>query len=95
MPVCCEGGHEGAACPLARQIRSHDDHDRQATHDNKPAIAGCELLDDALLAMVSLTGFIPQAAELSVPPGESGAVAMSFPGESMFGTGPFLPPPRG
>jgi len=94
VPACCEGGHEGAACPLALKIRSYDDHDRQATHDKNPAIAGCELLDDALLEMVSLTGFIPQAVEFSVPLAESGAVAMSFQGESMFGVGPLLPPPR-
>ena len=90
VPACCEGGEHGAMCPLKR---GHADDEATPPLD-QPRMAGCNTLDDALVGLLGLAGFTPDAFELTADPaaagrvGDRGQAADSFVGL----LGP--PPPR-
>ena len=85
--ACCKGTDHGAYCPLQQAARDASSHDG-------PQLQTCETSDDALLGLLSLTGFTPESAAplasldvgaVQPPAGDSGA--------SLHPTPP-SPPPR-
>lgn len=84
-PACCEGGDHGAMCPLKRAAETDED---------RPRMAGCESLEDALLGLLNLTGFTPDESVGLTAPVALGLLAS--PGESAasFAHTPPSPPPR-
>ncbi len=54
---CCEGTHRGDFCPLERAA--------EATDPDIPRLQTCDSFDDALIGLLSQTGFTPES---SAPP---------------------------
>ena len=90
---CCEAGHPGAVCPMsmspnrAADAAGHPDPDQ-------PRMLGCNSLDDALIGLVSLTGFTPDAFTLAADPAVAGRIVPSHDAASSFAGVPHTPPPR-
>ena len=57
-------------------------------------MAGCDSLDDALIGLLSLTGFTPDSFDLSVDPAAFGQVGDSRRAAASFDQVPTPPPPR-
>lgn len=88
-PACCEGGEHGAMCPMKRAA-SND----QRARESQPRMVGCDSLDDALLGLLNLTGFTPDAFEWTAGPGLLEPVTDTrYPASSLTGA-PSPPPPR-
>ena len=68
--ACCEGGEHGAMCPMKRGGRTEEKDAAQ----EQPRLAACNSLDDALVGLLSLTGFTPDSFDLSVDPAAAGRV---------------------
>ena len=89
VPACCEGGEHGAACPMKRAGT-----EETGAAPDQPRMAGCDSPDDALIALLSLTGFTTDSFDWSADPAAVGGVfdrrraAVSFDGLLA------LPPPR-
>ncbi len=60
-PACCEGGEHGAMCPMQRGGRTAE---TDVAH-GQPGMVGCSSLDDALVGLLGLTGFTPDAFEFT------------------------------
>ena len=102
-PVCCEGGEHGAMCPMKRgrteQAGAVEDHPRAAEDhpraaENQPRMVGCNSLDDALLGLLNLTGFTPDAFDLAADPGHLDRVTDTRYAAASFAGAPSPPPPR-
>ncbi len=100
VPTCsCEGGEHGARCPMKRAADAghgghgdaHGDADAQA---NRPRMVGCNSLDEALLGMVSVTGFTPDTFELVSDPLSTDRVVEIRHGPRSLVVAPSPPPPR-
>lgn len=88
--ACCEGGEHGAMCPMKRAARA----DAKDTVPDAPRMIGCNSLDDALVGLVGLTGFTPDAFELTSHLSGSERIAdVRYASASLAG-GPAPPPPR-
>ena len=84
--ACCDGKDHGDFCPLSKSIPSGP--------SDSPRLQTCESLDDALLGLLSLTGFTPESTELQSRLIESGRM-MAVAGFAIsFAHAPPSPPPR-
>ena len=91
VPACCEGGEHGAMCPMKRAAGSDRDADAP---ENLPRMIGCSSLDDALIGLLSLTGFTPDVFEWAAVPGRLERIAeLRYAAASLVGA-PSPPPPR-
>ena len=91
VPACCEGGEHGAMCPMKRSAGSDRDADAP---ENLPRMIGCSSLDDALIGLLSLTGFTPDVFEWTAVPGRLEHIAeLRYAAASLAGA-PSPPPPR-
>ena len=90
VPACCEGGEHGAMCPMQRG--GHTDESNKTRR--QPRMIGCNSLDDALIGLLSLTGFTPDAFEWAAAPGRLERIAQPrYAAVSLVGA-PSPPPPR-
>lgn len=84
--ACCKGTDHGAYCPLQQSARD--------AAPEGPQWQTCETADDALLGLLSLTGFTPESAE-PLASLDAGALV---PPDAATGIShaptPALPPPR-
>ena len=87
--ACCDGGEHGALCPMKRGPAEEKDPAQE-----QPRMAGCDSLDDALIGLLSLTGFTPDSFDLSVDPAAVGRVGDSRQAADSFDEIPTPPPPR-
>ena len=84
--ACCDGKDHGDFCPLQRANPS-------PASDN-PRLQTCESFDDALIGLLSLTGFTPETSEPHAALDESGRIVHSaYSANSLYRT-PASPPPR-
>lgn len=84
--ACCDGTDHGDFCPLRQANPS-------PAPDN-PRLQTCESFDDALIGLLSLTGFTPEASEPQAALDESGGfVHGTYSVNSLYRT-PASPPPR-
>ena len=89
-PACCEGGEHGAMCPMKRGDRTEETDPTRG----QPRMIGCSSLDDALIGLLSLTGFTPDAFEWAAAPGRLERIAQPrYAAVSLVGA-PSPPPPR-
>ena len=84
--ACCEGKDHGDFCPLSKNTRSGP--------SDSPQLQTCESLDDALLGLLSLTGFTPESTELPSHLAVSGPVMAVTSFAISFEHTPPSPPPR-
>ena len=61
VPACCDGDEHGAMCPMKRGAGTEETGAAQ----DQPRMAGCNSLDDALIGLLSLTGFTPDSFDLA------------------------------
>ena len=88
-PACCAGDEHGASCPMRRGGAEETDAAPQ-----QPRIAGCGSLDDALVGLLGLTGFTPDACGWTAGPERGGRVTEArYAAASLAGVPP-APPPR-
>lgn len=91
VPACCAGGEHGAMCPMKRAPGSDRDADAP---QNLPRMIGCSSLDDALIGLLSLTGFTSDVFEWAAVPGRLERIAeLRYAAASLVGA-PLPPPPR-
>ena len=89
-PACCEGDEHGAMCPMKRGGRTEETDAAQA----QPRMVGCNSLDDALIGMLSLTGFTPEVFGFASDTSSSEPVAeLGYTTVSLVDP-PSPPPPR-
>ena len=87
-PACCAGSEHGASCPMRGGAEETDAAPQQ------PRIAGCGSLDDALVGLLGLTGFTPDACGWTAGPERGGRVTEArYAAASLAGVPP-APPPR-
>ena len=90
VPACCEGGEHGAMCPMKRGGGAEETDSTRG----QPRMIGCSSLDDALIGLLSLTGFTPDAFEWAAAPGRLERIAQPrYAAVSLVGA-PSPPPPR-
>ena len=87
VPACCEGGEHGAMCPMKRGSTDEGD-----PAPDQPRMAGCDSLDDALIGLLGLAGFTPDAFDLSPDAAATGRVPDRGPAADSF-VGLLGPPP--
>ena len=83
---CCEGRDHGDFCPLKR-----------ATHPGTPdgsRLQTCDSFDDALIGLLSLTGFTPESSARPPAPDASGRPVQTGNPVTPFHHTPPSPPPR-
>ena len=90
-PACCAGGEHGAACPMKRAAGDGRDADAQ---EPRPRMVGCNSLDDALVGLLGLTGFTPDAFEWRTAPDPRERVTEARPAATWLAGAPSPPPPR-
>ena len=97
---CCEGESHGAMCPMASSPNraAHSSHvgsepDR-TDQTGQVRMMGCNSLDDALIGLVSLTGFTPDAFTLAADPVVVGRLLPTRDVAASFAAAPHKPPPR-
>ena len=83
---CCEGKDHGDFCPLKRAPRSGD--------AGGPRMQTCDSFDDALIGLLSLTGFTPESSAPPPVPDESGRALLTGDPVTPFDRTPPSPPPR-
>ena len=88
-PACCEGGDHGAMCPLKRAAQSAAE-----TDEDRPRMAGCGSLEDALIGLLSLAGFTPDESARLAAPAARGLLASAGESAASFARTPPSPPPR-
>ena len=89
VPVCCQGGEHGAMCPMKRAVAAETGGDRSESR-----IVACDSRDGALIGLLSLTGFTPDAFDLAHDPGPVDRVAEAHHSVLSFDGAPTPPPPR-
>ena len=90
-PACCEGGEHGAMCPMKRAAGNDD---RADTPADRPRMVGCNSLDDALVGLLGLTGFTPDAFEWTAGPSPLEHIAEPRYAATSLADTPSPPPPR-
>ena len=90
-PACCAGGEHGAACPM--KLAAGDGRDADA-QEPRSRMVGCNSLDDALVGLLGLTGFTPDAFEWRTAPDPLGRVIEAHPAAISLAGAPSPPPPR-
>lgn len=85
-PACCSGKDHGDFCPLMQAA--------PAGPQDTPRLETCESPDDALMGLLSLTGFTPETAAPQAGLDESGRAIPSTYSTSSPDRGPLAPPPR-
>jgi len=91
VPACCEGGEHGAMCPMKRDAGS----DRNAdARENLPRMIGCNSLDDALIGLLSLSGFTSDVFEWTAVPARLERIAQHRYAAASLADAPSPPPPR-
>lgn len=83
---CCEGKDHGDFCPLKR-----------AAHpgaSDGPRMQTCDSFDDALVGLLSLTGFTPESSAAPAAPDVSGRPLETGGAVTPFHRTPPSPPPR-
>ena len=93
MLPCCEAGHHGAVCPMSMSPNRAADATEHSRPD-QPRMLGCNSLDDALIGLVSLTGFTPDAFVLAADPAVTGRITPSHDAADSYAGAPHAPPPR-
>ena len=93
MLPCCEEGHHGAVCPMSMSPNRAADAAEHPRPD-QPRMIGCNSLDDALIGLVSLTGFTPGAFALATDPAVTGNITPLHDAADSFAGAPHAPPPR-
>ena len=88
-PACCAGDGHGASCPMQRGRAAETD-----AAPERPRIAGCGSLDDALVGLLGLTGFTPDACEWTAGPLRVERVTEPRYAAASFAGVPPAPPPR-
>ena len=88
--ACCEGDEHGAMCPMKRGARTEE----TGGAEDQPRMAGCDSLDDALIGLLSLTGFTPDSFDLAPDPAALGHVRVSRQVADSFDGNLRPPPPR-
>ncbi len=91
VPACCEGGEHGAMCPMKRDAGSDRDADAR---ENLPRMIGCNSLDDALIGLLSLSGFTPDVFEWTAVPARLERIAERRYAVASLADAPSPPPPR-
>ena len=86
MRPCCEGKDHGDFCPLQRAAHP-------GTPD-APRMQTCDSFDDALIGLLSLTGFTPESSALPPAPDASGRALQTGTPVTPFHHAPPSPPPR-
>ncbi|MCY3843460.1 MAG: hypothetical protein OXH69_07950 [Acidobacteria bacterium] len=89
VPACCEGGEHGSMCPLQRAAESATD-----AGEDRARMIGCGSLEDALLGLLSLSGFTPDETERLAAPAATGLLASTGDSAASFVRTPPSPPPR-
>lgn len=89
VAACCEGGEHGAMCPMKRGRT-----EQAGAAEDQPRMVGCNSLDDALIGLLGLTGFTPDAFELSADPAHMDRVTDIRDAAVSFADSPTPPPPR-
>lgn len=84
--ACCNGKDHGDYCPLSKSMPSGP--------SDSPQLQTCTSLDDALLGLLSLTGFTPESTELHSRLAESGRTMPVTSFAISFEHAPPSPPPR-
>ena len=94
--ACCEGEDHGTMCPMDKSPnRAADPSGHPHTGEAGQArMIGCSSLDDALVGLVSLTGFTPDAFTLAANPAVTGRVVPTHDAAVSFAGIPHAPPPR-
>ena len=83
---CCEGRDHGDFCPLKR-----------AAHpgaSDGPRLQTCDAFDDALIGLLSLTGFTPESSARPPAPEANGRPVQTGNPVTPFPHAPPSPPPR-
>ncbi len=83
---CCEGNDHGDFCPLKRAAPS-------GAADG-PRMQTCESFDDALMGLLSLTGFTPESSAPPPAPDASGRPMQTGNPATPLQHAPPSPPPR-
>ena len=93
---CCEGESHGAMCPMGKSPNraAHASDGPETGQARQARMIGCNSLDDALIGLVSLTGFTPDAFALAANPAVSGRVVPTHDAAASFAGAPHAPPPR-
>ena len=84
--ACCDGKDHGDFCPLSKSTPS--------VPSDGPRLQTCESLDDALLGLLSLTGFTPESAETQAELAASGRTLPVADSANSLDHTPPSPPPR-
>jgi hypothetical protein len=90
VPACCGGGEHGAMCPMKRAGRT----DEQGAAPDVPRMIGCNSLDDALVGLLNLSGFTPDAFEWTAGPALLERIPETRYRTVALGGAPPPPPPR-
>lgn len=83
---CCEGKDHGDFCPLKRAAHP-------GTPDG-PRLQTCDSFDDALIGLLSLTGFTPESSARPPAPDAGGRPVQTGDPATPFQHAPPSPPPR-
>ena len=84
--ACCDGKEHGDFCPLSKS--------RGSGPSDVPQLQTCDSLDDALLGLLSLTGFTPESAEAQAELAASGRTTPVADSANSLDRAPPSPPPR-
>ena len=85
-----------AGCPLSRQAVVQEVHaEQQVPPDTSTTLVPCDSLEDTLLTLLSLTGFVSESESLQAKFVSYGVVTVHSPVELNADTVPMLRPPRG
>lgn len=84
--ACCNGKDHGDFCPLKQP-------DRSGAPDG-PQLEACESFEDALIGLLSLTGFTPETSELQASLDAGDRIAAVANSAIALDRAPPLPPPR-
>ena len=84
--ACCSGKDHGDYCPLKQAARN-------APQDT-PELQTCESFDDALIGLLSLTGFTPETSDPQAGLSASGRAFQSTYSTAALDAAPLSPPPR-
>ncbi|MXY24832.1 MAG: hypothetical protein F4Y45_09960 [Acidobacteria bacterium] len=93
---CCEGESHGAMCPMDKSPNraAHASGGPETGQPGQARMIGCNSLDDALIGLVGLTGFTPDAFALAADPAVTGRVVPTHDAAASFAGAPHAPPPR-
>tara|TARA_B100000949_G_scaffold225012_1_gene228863 strand:+ start:564 stop:917 length:354 start_codon:yes stop_codon:yes gene_type:complete len=84
-----------AGCPIGRQaVNEEANIEQQLPVRTGKTLVPCDSLEDTLLTLLSLTGFVPESQDLPIKFVSYGTITIQTPGELVFDSVPILQPPR-